>query len=178
VPLRITYSTASSVLTRRPGASYLQQEVKAKESEQEGKNKGYVPHKTDTHSSYDLNDYLGDYGHPGYGVVSIMADGAGFKMKINQITEHLTHLHYDVLQVPDAPFDPFAKLKVAFSADANGDISSLALPLETSVKDIVFTRLPDKQLSDRSFIEAFTGMYEVPGSPLRLQYRCVVTTRS
>jgi CubicO group peptidase (beta-lactamase class C family) len=147
---------------------YLQQEVKAKESEQEGKNKGYVPHKTDTHPSHDLNDYLGDYGHPGYGTVSIMADGAGFKIKINQITEHVTHLHYDVFQVPDAPFDPFAKLKVAFFADANGDISSLALPLETSVKDIVFTRLPDKQLSERSFIEAFVGEYEIPGSPTPL----------
>jgi hypothetical protein len=85
----------------------------------------------------------------------------------------VTHLHYDVFQVPDAPFDPFAKLKVAFFTDANGDISSLALPLETSVKDIVFARLPDKQLSDRSFIEAFVEQYEIPGSttPLSVSLR-------
>jgi len=38
----------------------------------------------------------------------------------------------------------------------------------TSVKDIVFTRLPDKQLTERSFIEAFTGPYELPGSPTPL----------
>jgi YD repeat-containing protein len=76
------------------------------------------------------------------------------------------HLHYDVFQVPDAPFDPFAKLKVSFFSDANGDISSLTLPLETNVKDIVFTRLPDKQLTDRSFIEPFTGQYDLPGSPV------------
>jgi YD repeat-containing protein len=56
-------------------------------------------------------------------------------------------------------------MKVSFFSDANGDISSLSLPLETNVKDIVFTRLPDKQLSDRTFIEAFTGQYEFPGSP-------------
>jgi YD repeat-containing protein len=144
---------------------YLQNETKARESEQEGKSKGYVPHKTDTHPSHDLKDYVGDYGHPGYGVVSVMPDGAAFKLKVNKISVSVTHLHYDVFQVPDAPFDPFAKMKVSFFSDANGDISSLSLPLETNVKDIVFTRLPDKQLSDRTFIEAFTGQYEFPGSP-------------
>jgi YD repeat-containing protein len=147
---------------------YLQQEINGKESEQEAKNKGYVPHKTDTHPSHDLKDYVGDYGHPGYGVVSVMADGSGFKLKINKITESVAHLHYDVFQVPDAPFDPFAKLKVSFFSDTNGDISILALPLETRVKDIVFTRLPDKQLTERNFVEAFTGQYEMPGSPTPL----------
>ncbi len=36
------------------------------------------------------------------------------------------------------------------------------------MKDIVFTRLPDKQLTERSFIEVFTGKYEIPGSPTPL----------
>jgi len=147
---------------------YLQQEIKGRESEQEAKNKGYVPHKMDTHPSHDLKDYLGDYGNPGYGVVSVTADGSGFKLKINKITVSVTHLHYDVFQVPDAPFDPFARLMVSFFSDANGDISSLTMPLETNVKDIVFTRLPDKQLTERSFIEPFTGQYEIPGSPTPL----------
>jgi len=147
---------------------YLQQETKGRESEQEAKSKGYVPHKSDTHPSHDLKDYVGDYGHPGYGVVSVTADGSGFKVQINKISESVAHLHYDVFQVPDAPFDPFAKLKVSFFSDANGDISTLALPLETNVKDIVFTRLPDKQLTERSFVEAFTGQYEIPGSPTPL----------
>jgi beta-lactamase family protein/uncharacterized protein DUF3471 len=147
---------------------YLQQEIKGRESEQEAKNKGYAPHKTGTHPSHDLKEYVGDYGHPGYGVVSVVADGSSFKLKINKITASVAHLHYDVFQVPDAPFDPFAKLKVSFFSDANGDISTLTLPLETNVKDIVFTRLPDKQLTERSFIEAFTGQYELPGSPTPL----------
>jgi hypothetical protein len=147
---------------------YLQQEIKRRESEQEAKNKGYAPQKTGTHPSHDLKEYVGDYGHPGYGVVSVAVDGSGFKLKINKITASVAHLHYDVFQVPDAPFDPFAKLKVSFFTDANGDISTLTLPLETSVKDIVFTRLPDKQLTERSFIEAFTGQYELPGSPTPL----------
>ena len=168
LPNAIAYNVFDRLLGLEPAPwsqRYLEMETKGRESEQEGKAKGYVPHKTDTHPSHDLKDYVGDYGHPGYGVVSIMADGAGFKMKINKITVSVAHLHYDVFQVPDAPFDPFAKVKVSFFSDANGDISSLTLPMDTNVKDIVFKRLPDKQLSDRSFIEAFAGQYEIPGSP-------------
>lgn len=144
---------------------YLQQEIKGRESEQEAKNKGYAPHKMDTHPSHELRDYVGDYGNPGYGIVSVDLDGSSFKVKINKISVSVAHLHYDVFQVPDAPFDPFAKMKVSFFSDTNGDISSLTLPLETNVKDIVFTRLPDKQLTERSFIEPFTGQYDLPGSP-------------
>lgn len=168
----LTYTIAWNVFDRLLGLEqvpwsqrYLEMETKAKESEAEAKAKGYVPHKSGTHPSHDLKEYVGDYGNPGYGVVSVQADGDGFKLKINKITESVKHLHYDVFQVPDAPFDPFAKLKVQFFADIDGDISTLSLPLETSVKDIVFTRLPDKQLSDRSFIEPFTGAYQFPGSP-------------
>jgi hypothetical protein len=144
---------------------YLQQEIKGRESEQEAKNKGYAPHKMDTHPSHELSDYVGDYGSPGYGIVSVDLDGSSFKVKINKMPVSVAHLHYDVFQVPDAPFDPFAKMKVSFFSDANGDISSLTLPLETNVKDIVFTRLPDKQLTERRFIEPFTGQYDLPGSP-------------
>jgi CubicO group peptidase (beta-lactamase class C family) len=147
---------------------YLEQEVKAKASMQEAKNKGYRPHKMGTHPSHDLKDYVGDYGNSGYGVVSIAEDGAGFKMTVNRISRRVEHLHYDVFQVPEDPFDEFARAKVMFLSDANGDISSLTLPLETNVKDILFTRLPDKQLTDRKFVEAFTGQWEIPGSPAPL----------
>lgn len=144
---------------------YLEQEVKGKGSEQEAKSKNYTPHKIGTHPSHDLKEYTGDYGNPGYGQVSIAEDGDHFKMTLNRMTKPLEHFHYDVFQVPDSPFEPFGKLRVMFFSDANGDISSLAMPLETNVKDIVFVRLPDKQLTERSFIEGFTGQYELPGSP-------------
>ncbi len=168
----VPYVVANNVLDRLLGMDqvpwsrrYLDQEMKAKESEQEAKDKKYTPHKSGTHPSHDGKEYAGEYGNSGYGVVSIAEDGDHFKMTLNRVTKPLEHLHYDVFQVPDSPFDQFAKLRVMFLSDANGDISSLSMPLETNVKDIVFARLPDKQLTERSFIEAFTGQYELPGSP-------------
>jgi hypothetical protein len=51
----------------------------------------------------------------------------------------------------------------------DGDISSLSMPLQPDVKDIVFIRVPDRQLTQRSFIEAFAGDYEIQGSPVPLK---------
>jgi CubicO group peptidase (beta-lactamase class C family) len=148
---------------------FLQAEKKGKESEQEAKKKGYSPQKTGTHPSRDLKEFAGDYANPGYGVVSITVDGDAFRLSINKVSaEPLKHYHYDVFEVPADPQDPWEKTKVMFHSDVSGEISSLSMQLEPNVKDIAFTRLPDKQLSERSFIEPFTGQYEIPGSPVVL----------
>jgi CubicO group peptidase (beta-lactamase class C family) len=146
---------------------FLDLEKKEKQSEEEAKNKGYTPRKTGTHPSHDLSDYVGDYQNPGYGIVSIAraATGDGFQMHLNKRPEPLEHFHYDVFQVPENPEDEFEKLKVIFHTDVDGDISSLSMPLETNVADIVFTRMPDKQLTEHDFVAAFAGEYEFPGSP-------------
>ena len=147
---------------------FLDLEQKQKQGEQEAKDKGYAPHKTGTHPSHDLKEYAGDYANPGYGIATITRDGDNFKLTLNKVNRNLEHYHYDVFQVPDSPQDDFAKLKVMFFSDLSGEISSLSMPLEPNTKDIVFTRMPDKQLTDRSFIEVFTGQYEFPGAPAPL----------
>lgn len=148
---------------------YLASEVGGKKSEQEAKDKGYTPRKLGTHPSHDLKDYAGDYSNPGYGSVTIAPNGGAFKLTLNKVSKPLEHYHYDVFQVPADPLDPFEKMTVEFLTDLDGDISSLSMPLEPSVKDIVFTRMPDRQLTQRSFIEAFIGDYEIQGSPVPMK---------
>lgn len=147
----------------------LASETGAKKSEQEAKDKGYTPRKLGTHPSHDLKEYAGDYSNPGYGIVTIEPNAQSFKLTLNKVSKPLEHYHYDVFQVPADPLDPFEKMKVEFLTDIDGDISSLAMPLEPTVKDIVFTRMPDRQLTQRSFIEAFIGDYEIEGSPVPLK---------
>ena len=146
----------------------LSQEQQAKQAEKDAKTKGYVPQKTGTHPSHDLDDYVADYENPGYGVVSITRDGDGFRMKLNERAEALKHYHYDLFQVPENPLDPFQKMFVMFHTDLNGDIASLSIPLQPDVSDIVFTRMPDKQLLERSVVQTFAGQYDLPGSPIPL----------
>ncbi|HEY6347803.1 MAG TPA: serine hydrolase [Candidatus Angelobacter sp.] len=146
---------------------FLDAETKGKQAEEEAKNKGYVGRVLGTHPSHELADYSGDYENPGYGIVSIAPDTDGFKMKFNKVSETLKHYQYDSFQVPENPFDPFEKLIITFQIDSNGEIGSLSVPVG-GVKPEVFTRLPDRQLTERSFIEPFAGQYDVPGSPVPL----------
>ncbi|MGB7549014.1 MAG: serine hydrolase [Terracidiphilus sp.] len=147
----------------------LASELGGKKAEQEAKDKGYSPRKPGTHPSHDLKDYAGDYSNPGYGMVTIALDGDKFQITLNKISKPLEHFHYDQFQVPADPLEPFQKMRVMFQTDMDGNISSLAMPLQPGVKDIVFTRMPDRQLTERSFIEPFTGDYETEGSPVPLK---------
>jgi CubicO group peptidase (beta-lactamase class C family) len=147
----------------------LASEAGGKNAEQEAKNKGYTTRKLGTHPSHDLKEYIGEYSNPGYGIASIEPSGESFKLTLNKVSRPLEHYHYDQFQVPADPLDPFQKTKVVFFTDTDGEISSLSMPLQPDVKDIVFTRLPDRQLTQRSFIEAFAGEYDIAGSPRPLK---------
>jgi CubicO group peptidase (beta-lactamase class C family) len=146
----------------------LSQEQQAKKAEQEAKAKGYVPRKTGTHPSHDLDEYVADYENPGYGIVSITRDGDGFQMKLNKRAEKLKHYHYDLFQVPEDPLDPFQRMFVMFHTDLNGDISTLTIPLQPDVADIEFKRMPDKQLLQHDVVADFAGQYDIPGNPAAL----------
>jgi CubicO group peptidase (beta-lactamase class C family) len=151
------------------GQRYLASEAGGKKSEQEAKDRGFTSRKLGTHPSHDLKDYAGDYSNPGYGIMTIEPDGAAFRLTFNKIGRKLEHYHYDTFQTPADPLDPFEKMKVQFLTDLDGDISSISAPLQPDVKDIIFTRMPDRQLSQRSFIEPFAGDYEIQGSPQPLK---------
>jgi len=52
---------------------------------------------------------------------------------------------------------------VSFFLDKKGDIDKVTVPLEPQLKDIVFNRIPEKSLKERSSLEKFIGEYEVSG---------------
>lgn len=145
---------------------FLDSEMAGRQSEADAKSRGYDLRKKDTHLSHDIKDYLGQYENPGYGIVSVAEEPGGLLVKLNNLSFHMKHYHYDVFEVPYDPIDPFSKQKLQFSTDLAGDISSLSMPLEPHVKDIVFTRMPDKQLTDRAFLETLAGQYVFPGDPV------------
>jgi hypothetical protein len=164
VPILVTYGAYDRLLGLDPtpwNQRFLDDELKSKQSEEEAKKQGITERKMNTHPSHDLQDYVGEYENPGYGIVKIEPDGAGFKFSLNLLTSPLRHFHYDVFWVPPNPLDQMEKTKVEFFTDMNGDISSLAIPLEPHVKDIVFTRLPDRAMTTKSFLETLAGKYQL-----------------
>ncbi len=145
---------------------YKEDRAHAKEAAEAGKEKSATDRKANKGPAHDLDEYTGAYAHAGYGVMSIALDegGKGLTATYNGLDFALTHYHYDVFELTYELFD--LRLKAVFATNARGDIDSVALPIEPTVRDIVFKRLPPKNLLDRAALERFTGDYDLMGRTL------------
>jgi CubicO group peptidase (beta-lactamase class C family) len=113
----------------------------AKEKEKSDKEK-LLPdttQKTGTKPSHLLEDYTGFYENPAYGILTVVKMADKLQITYNGIPTLLKHYHYDVFQAEDPVF--FEKNKYSFVMDKKGDINRITVPLEASVKDIVFTKI-------------------------------------
>jgi CubicO group peptidase (beta-lactamase class C family) len=117
-----------------------------------------------TTPSHSLDAYTGDFAHPGYGVVTIGHENDALTLRFNAFNGSLRHLHYDIFELAVEPLD--MTFPVSFATDVRGDIASLAIPLEPTVPDILFTRRPSATLTDPAVLSRFTGTYEVMGLPM------------
>jgi CubicO group peptidase (beta-lactamase class C family) len=142
---------------------------KMKAEAEKAKKEADKDRKLNTKLSHPLDEYAGDYSHPAYGVFSIQKDGENLKGSYNSLSFVLNHYHYDVFDAKSDLSD--TPMKVAFGTDLKGNIASLAIQLEQAVKEIVFTRMPEKKMSERSFLEKFLGQYEFQGTVLTVQFK-------
>jgi CubicO group peptidase (beta-lactamase class C family) len=129
------------------------------DAEKLSKDKSSVERKISARLSHPLKSYLGEYEHPGYGVVSIRKADSKLQMVINdKLTLSFDHYHYDIFEANLERFD--YRLKLSFTTDLKGNISQVAIQMEPMVKDIIFTRLPDRRLTKISFLKKFIGVYD------------------
>lgn len=166
VPTLVAYNVYDRLLGLDPVPwhdRFQERQQKQEQAEEEAKKKGYTPRKQGTQPSHPLADYVGKYEHPGYGIVRIQLKDDRLTLTLNQMTSPLRHFHYDIFEVPEDPLDPFENMKLMFQMSLQGDIAQLALPLEPNVDPIVFTRQPEEQMRERSFLEPLTGEYELGG---------------
>ncbi|MEM8533366.1 MAG: serine hydrolase [Chloroflexota bacterium] len=121
--------------------------------------------RADAPLSHPLEDYLGEYEHLGYGVLSVEQDGEQLQMTLNKrFSLPLEHYHYDYFEGYFERFD--LSFKASFTTDVRGNISQVAVQMEPNVKEIVFTRRPDPRLQDPAFLEPFTGIYNLMDKPM------------
>ena len=140
-------------------ARIKQQIALTKASEEAAKQKGYTTQRTGTHPSHDRAEYAGEYEHPGYGIVKIAVAGGALKMDYHGMGGTLEHFHYDVFTVPKDETNPFSEEKFEFRTNLAGDIDSLAIPFEATLKSIEFTRLSDRGMTEKAFLQPLTGQY-------------------
>jgi len=163
LPIVVAYNVYDRLLGLEPVAwsqRFKEQQDKMEAAEEEAKKKGYTPRVEGTQPSHKLADYVGEYEHPGYGVLRIEpGEGNDLKLTFNRMTSSLKHFHYDIFEVPENPLDPFEKAKVQFLMNTRGEIDRVLAPLEPNVKEIVFARKAAAQMRERSFLEPLAGEY-------------------
>jgi CubicO group peptidase (beta-lactamase class C family) len=141
-------------------ARIKQQRALTKASEQDAKQKGYTTQHAGTHPSHELAEYAGEYEHPGYGIVKIEFAGGALKIDYHGLGGTLTHFHYDVFEVPKDDLNPFSEEKVQFHSSLAGEIDSLGIPFESTLKDITFVKLGDRSMTQKTFLQPLTGDYQ------------------
>src|ERR1700722_11810244 len=141
-------------------ARVKQQRALTKKSEQDAKQKGHTTQRTGTHPSHELAEYAGEYEHPGYGIVKIEYEGGSLKIDYHGLGGVLSHFHYDVFEVPKDDLNPFSQEKVQFRSNLAGELESLAIPFESTLKDITFIKLGDRSMTQKTFLQPLTGDYQ------------------
>jgi hypothetical protein len=93
-----------------------------------------APH-PNTRPSHELADYVGDYGHPGYGRITITHAEGKLNWAYRGMSEPIAHRHYDTFELPEAPGRLLPdRLPISFSTDREGNIASLGLRSSRSSK--------------------------------------------
>ena len=121
-----------------------QEQAQTKEAIKKAKETTKDPRQTDTKPTHPLKDYAGTYTNELFGDMEVKLEGKELKGLFRDEFA-MRHYHYDVFEGydPDDPEEP--NCKVTFLMDANGDISSLSMPLVPELKDeIIFIKAKEK----------------------------------
>jgi CubicO group peptidase (beta-lactamase class C family) len=124
-----------------------------------------------TQPSHAINEYVGQYSHPGYGIATITNKSGALQMHFNGETTAIDHLHFDVFQAPSNLLNRLGLMKVMFHADWSGEISALSIPFEPRVSDIRFVKQGNAAMRDASFLVPFVGSYEFRGLNITVDIR-------
>jgi CubicO group peptidase (beta-lactamase class C family) len=128
---------------------------KAEEKKATRKHPGTVP-------AHKLDEYAGDYRHPGYGDLKVTLQGGKLGFVYNGIATPLVHWHYETFTGLKAEDPAFEDTKLTFRTDENGNVVGLTVPFEASVDDIYFAKKPDARLSDPAYLKTLLGAYALP----------------
>ena len=95
-----------------------------------------------------------------YGIVKIEYVSGSLKIDYHGLGGVLSHFHYDVFEVPKDDLNPFSQEKVQFRSNLAGEIESLGIPFESTLKDITFIKLGDRSMTQKTFLQPLIGDYQ------------------
>lgn len=132
--------------------------LKAKEAGKSARAKAGAGRVEGTHPSHGLDDYVGEFEHPAYGVVAIGKKDAGLEFDFHKIKLPLAHFHYDRFDTPDDEQD--GQWSVNFGTSPQGEIDRALISLDEA--EVVFNRRVPRELSLPETLQPYAGAYLTP----------------
>jgi len=111
-----------------------------------------------TTPSHKMDDYVGEFEHPAYGVLAIGKNGESLTFDFHKIKMPLAHFHYDRFDTPDDEQD--GKWSVNFLTNPQGEIDRAEMSLDEAAID--FTRRVPAALTSATTLGQYVGTYETP----------------
>jgi len=133
----------------------------------EGRVKGTMP-------SHVLGDYTGTYRHPAYGKFTLHLDGDTLKAAFGKERVWLSHYHYDVFECREIDHHGRADtseggLRINFRTGLDGQVEGAAILMDNPSGDPVeFKRQPEVAELSSEQMQAYVGVYELPGMHIRI----------
>ncbi len=119
--------------------------------------------------AHKFEEYVGYYEHPAYGIVQVKLEDNRLMASYGDMTISLSHKCYDIFngKTDQALFGDKSTISFSFSNNTSGDICELLIPLDQSVKPIVFKKKADNDLFSIDYLKQFEGIFG--DSPLPLE---------
>lgn len=118
--------------------------AKGRETQAKSRAEDEVKRRKDAPPTHSLKDYTGQFDHPAYQTLIVTQEGDQLKYDLHSLSGALKHYHFDIFEgVEGAP--ALGGTKVTFLINKAGEIDRVSIPLESSVKEIIFTRKSAKQ---------------------------------
>jgi CubicO group peptidase (beta-lactamase class C family) len=132
--------------------------LKGKEAAKQARAKAGAGRVEGTRPSHALDDYIGEFEHPAYGVVTIAKTGDGLQFDFHKIKLPLAHFHYDRFDTPDDEQD--GQWSVNFGTSPQGEIDRALISLDEA--EVVFARRVARELSLPETLRPYAGTYVSP----------------
>lgn len=111
-----------------------------------------------TRPSHPLDDYVGEYEHPAYGVITISKKQDDLVFGFHKASMPLMHFHYDRFDTPDD--EENGKWSLNFSTNPQGEIDKLLTSLDQA--EVPFIRRVPPVLTSLPTLREYVGTYATP----------------
>lgn len=121
--------------------------------------------------SHPLDDYVATYANPGYGTFEVTMEDDSLVGRYGTFRSTLRHDQYDVFELHPEVGGAEQTFTVKFEMAMDGTIDEVAIPMESAVNPIIFTRTADEAFTSTDYLRQFTGTYALQGQTLTVRLR-------